>query len=137
VAALIGAEARDLVFTSGATEATISPSRVAQMYRPHGDHLITGVTEHRAVLEPPHLERAGYRVTYLPVDRFGGRGGAGRGGDWRADVLVSLMAANNEVARCIRSRRSARLQAPRRAVPHRRVQQAGKLPIDVEEMASG
>src|SRR5437868_1255662 len=73
VAELIGASPREIVFTSGATESdNLALKGVAWASRHRGDHLVTAVTEHRAVLDPArHLERDGFRVTYLPVDRFG------------------------------------------------------------------
>src|SRR5437764_11851125 len=73
VAALIGADAREIVFTSGATESNnLALKGAAHLYRRQGDHVITVQTEHRAVLDPcRRLEREGFRVTFLPVDRFG------------------------------------------------------------------
>src|SRR5262249_12022457 len=73
VAELIGGGPREIVFTSGATESTtLAIKGVAAAYRARGDHLVTVATEHRAVLDPcRRLERAGFRVTYLPVDRHG------------------------------------------------------------------
>src|SRR5439155_22435127 len=72
VAALVGADPREVVFTSGATESdNLAVKGVAGLYRRHGDHLVTVQTEHRAVLDPcRRLERAGLRVTYPPVDEF-------------------------------------------------------------------
>ena len=65
VAELIGAAAREIVFTSGATESNnLALKGVALAYRPQGDHLITAVTEHRAVLDTARrLEREGWKVT--------------------------------------------------------------------------
>src|SRR5262249_39459817 len=73
IAGLIGASAKEIVFTSGATESdNLAIKGVAAMYRRKGNHLITVVTEHHAVLDPcRRLEREGYEVTYLPVDRLG------------------------------------------------------------------
>src|SRR5690348_5204125 len=67
VAALIGAEPREIVFTSGATESNnLALKGVMEAYRSRGDHLATMATEHRAVLDPvQHLERLGSRVTVL------------------------------------------------------------------------
>src|SRR5438270_10024836 len=73
VADLIGASPRELVFTSGATESNnLALKGAAGMYRAKGEHLVTVVTEHHGVLDPcRRLEQSGFRVTYLPVDRFG------------------------------------------------------------------
>src|SRR5262245_59520963 len=73
IAELLGAEPREIVFTSGATESNnLALKGVAALYRAQGDHIITAATEHHAVLDPcKRLEHAGFRLTVLPVDRFG------------------------------------------------------------------
>src|SRR5438067_10719548 len=73
VADLIGASSKEIIFTSGATESdNLAIKGVAEMYRERGDHIITAVTEHKAVLDScKRLEKYGYRVTYLPVDKDG------------------------------------------------------------------
>src|SRR5690348_4585990 len=73
VAALIGASAKEIVFTSGATESdNLAIKGIAEQYRERGDHIITQVTEHKAVLDTcRRLERSGCRVTYLPVNSDG------------------------------------------------------------------
>src|SRR5438105_5008390 len=73
VASLINASPREMVFTSGATESNnLAIKGVAAMQRRQGDHIVTVVTEHKAVLDPcKRLEREGFRVTFLPVDRYG------------------------------------------------------------------
>src|SRR3984957_6708244 len=100
VARLIGATAKEIVFTSGATESdNLAIKGIAEMYRENGNHIVTAVTEHKAVLDSCHrLEQGGFRVTYLPVQK-----------DGRIDldelrrllsertILVSIMAANNEI----------------------------------------
>src|ERR1041384_8031629 len=69
IADLIGANPKEIVFPSGATESDNLPSKgVAEMYREKGNHIITAVTEHKAVIDScKHLEKYGYRVTYLTV----------------------------------------------------------------------
>src|SRR5271169_4046378 len=71
IAKLIGATAKEIVFTSGATESdNLAIKGVAEMYREKGDHIITQATEHKAVLDTcKRLEKRGFRVTYLPVQQ--------------------------------------------------------------------
>lgn len=73
VAALVGADATEIVFTSGATESNnLALKGVVEMYAGKGNHLVTCVTEHKAVLDAcKHLEKQGVLVTYLPVDSKG------------------------------------------------------------------
>src|SRR5258706_7230029 len=73
IARLIGATAKEIVFTSGATESNnLAIKGVAGMYRKKGNHIITAIPEHKAVLDPcKRLERDGFQVTFLPVDKFG------------------------------------------------------------------
>jgi cysteine desulfurase len=100
VAALIGAQAEEIVFTSGATESdNLAIKGIAHAYKDKGEHLITQQTEHRAVLDSCHaLEQEGFRVTYLPVDRQGMVDPEQvRGALTERTILVSLMHANNEV----------------------------------------
>lgn len=100
VAAALGADPSEIVFTSGGTEAdNLAIIGVARALRERGDHVITTAVEHHAVLEPCHfLEREGYRITYLPVD---GTGLVDPEEVRRAitprTILVSVMHANNEV----------------------------------------
>src|SRR5260221_9054022 len=100
IAKLIGATAKEIVFTSGATESNnLAIKGVAEMYRERGNHIITAATEHKAVLDTcKRLEKYGYRVTYLPV----GKSGLINLDDLRRaindkTILVTIMAANNEI----------------------------------------
>ncbi len=100
VAALIGAEPREIVFTSGATEANnLAIKGVAWMHASRGRHIITSATEHHAVLDPcRRLEREGWQLTVLPVDRYGLVDPDDVRRAIRPDtVLISIMAANNEI----------------------------------------
>src|SRR4051794_3898410 len=73
VAALVGGSGKEIVWTSGATEATnLAIKGVAEFYKDRGDHVITAKTEHKATLDTvKRLERQGYQVTYLDVDKTG------------------------------------------------------------------
>jgi cysteine desulfurase len=99
VAAAVGAEAADVVFTSGATEANnLAIFGAAQYYRDAGRHIVTARTEHKSVLDPcKELERRGWSVTYLTPDADGVLEPARVAAAVRPDtVLVSLMHVNNE-----------------------------------------
>jgi cysteine desulfurase len=100
VADLIGANPKEIIFTSGATESNnLAIKGVAEMYREKGNHLITCVTEHKAVIDTcKKLEKMGGRVTYLPVQKDGRI----NLDDLRAaitdkTVLITIMTANNEI----------------------------------------
>ncbi|HUO59872.1 MAG TPA: IscS subfamily cysteine desulfurase [Candidatus Acidoferrales bacterium] len=100
IAKLIGASAKEIVFTSGATESdNLALKGVAEMYREKGNHIITQVTEHKAILDTcKRLEKNGFRVTYLPVQKDGriDLDDLRRAIDDKT-ILVSIMAANNEI----------------------------------------
>jgi cysteine desulfurase len=100
VAVSVGAEAREIVWTSGATEANnLAIFGVAQYYRDRGHHIVTARTEHKAVLDPcRELERRGWEITYLIPDREGLLDPEQVADALRSDtVLVSLMQVNNEI----------------------------------------
>src|SRR5580658_11284459 len=73
VGSIINAGAKEIIFTSGATESNnLAIKGVAVMYKKKGNHIITTVTEHKAVIDPcKRLERDGYHITFLPVDKYG------------------------------------------------------------------
>src|SRR5205814_4281052 len=100
IATLIGATAKEVIFTSGATESSnLAIKGVAAMYKKKGNHVITQATEHKATLDTcKSLERDGFQVTYLPVDKFGQvRAVQVREAMTDKTILVSIMAANNEI----------------------------------------
>src|SRR3984893_7125256 len=100
IAKLIGATAKEIIFTSGATESNnLAIKGVAEMYREKGNHIITQATEHKAVLDTcKRLEKPGFRVTYLPVGADGliDLEDLKRAIDDKT-ILVSIMFANNEI----------------------------------------
>lgn len=100
VAALIGAEPNEIIFTSGATEAdNLAIKGVAETYVAKGSHIITCNIEHKAVLDVcKHLEKRGAEVTYLPVDADGLITPGQVEAALRPDtVLIAIMFANNEL----------------------------------------
>lgn len=138
VAALVGAGSREIIFTSGATESdNLAIRGAAAMYRQHGNHVVCAVTEHKAVLDPcRRLEREGFRVTYLPVDRYG-QVTVEEVAEvlTPGTILVSIMAANNEVGTLQPIEAIGRLCKERGVLFHTdAVQAAGKVPLDVERM---
>jgi cysteine desulfurase len=138
IATLLGATAKEVIFTSGATEANnLAIKGVAAMYRKKGNHVITQATEHKAVLDTcKRLERDGYQVTYLAVDKYG-RVSAEQVREAITDktVLVSIMAANNEIGTVLPVREIGKLCKEKGVLFHTdAVQAVGKVAIDVEEM---
>jgi cysteine desulfurase len=138
IAALIGADPREIIFTSGATESdNLAIKGVAGMYRRQGNHIVTAATEHRAVLDTcKRLAREGFRVTFLPVDRFG-RVSAEHVAEALTDqtILVTVMAANNEIGTLQPVGAIGKVCKERGVLFHTdAVQAAGKVPLAVEAM---
>jgi cysteine desulfurase len=139
VAKLIGAASpREIVFTSGATESdNLAIKGVAEAYRDKGNHIITCVTEHKAVLDSCKvLAKHGFDVTYLPV---GGNGliDMQRLRDAIADktILISIMAANNEIGTIQPIKEIGRLAKEKNILFHSDATQGvGKFPINVDDM---
>jgi cysteine desulfurase len=137
IADLIGASPKEIVFTSGATESdNLAIKGVAEMYAERGDHIITVVTEHKAVLDTcKRLEKHGCRTTFLPV----GKDGLIDLDQLRATitdrtVLISVMAANNEVGVLQPIREIGRIAKERGVLFHSDATQAiGKVPVHVIE----
>src|SRR5689334_16955400 len=100
IAGVIGATAKEIIFTSGATESSnLAIKGVAAMYKKKGNHIVTQATEHKATLDTcKRLEREGFQVTYLPVDKYG-QVHAEQVREALTDktILVTIMAANNEI----------------------------------------
>jgi len=140
VAGVLGARPAEIVFTSGGTESdNLALLGIAESQRAAGRHIVTSATEHHAVLHAAAaLERRGFRVTYLPVDREGFVDlGALQGAVLPETVLVSVMLANNEtgtiqpigeIARLVKAQNAATL------VHTDAVQAAGLLPLNVDEL---
>ncbi|HYM41794.1 MAG TPA: aminotransferase class V-fold PLP-dependent enzyme [Steroidobacteraceae bacterium] len=135
VAALIGAEADEIVFTSGATESdNLAVLGVARANADRGRHVVTARTEHKAVLDPcKRLEKEGFRVTYLVPERSGLVTAAAVAAALQPDTqLVSLMTANNEIGVLQDLAAIGELCRERGVALHSdAAQAAGKVPLDV------
>ncbi|RKY58005.1 MAG: cysteine desulfurase NifS [Candidatus Latescibacterota bacterium] len=138
VADLIGAKPEEIVFTSGGTEAdNFALKGVAYALRKRGDHIITSSVEHHAVFEAcKFLEKGGFKVTYLPVDRYGMVDPeAVHRAITDKTILVSVMHANNEVGTMQPIAEISKIAHERGAYFHTdAVQTAGHIPVDVEEL---
>src|SRR6201992_2970876 len=138
VAKLIGASAKEIIFTSGATESNnLAIKGIAEMYRERGNHIITQATEHKAVLDAcKRLEKYGYRVTSLPVKADGliDLEDLKRAFDEKT-ILVSIMFANNEIGVVQPIADIGTLCRERGVLFHTDgVQAVGKIPVDVNSM---
>ncbi|MCH7543457.1 MAG: IscS subfamily cysteine desulfurase [Proteobacteria bacterium] len=138
IAAIIGADPKEVIFTSGATESNnLAIKGVGHFYKARKDHVITCVTEHKCVLESCRtLEREGFALTYLPVR---GNGLIDLGELSRAfterTVLVSIMAVNNEIGVIQPVAEIGALCRQHGAFFHTDAAQAiGRIAIDVNEM---
>lgn len=136
IASLIGATAKEIIFTSGATESNnLALKGVAEMYAERGNHIITVATEHKAVLDTcKKLEKHGCKVTYLPV-RPDGLVDLDQLGDAITDktILVSVMYANNEIGVIQPIAEIGKLCKERGVLFHTDgVQAVGKIPVNVQ-----
>jgi cysteine desulfurase len=138
IAAVINADAKEITFTSGATEANnLAIKGVAEFLSGQGNHIITCVTEHKAVIDTcKHLERHGCEVTWLPVNRDGLIDLDELERSFRPEtILVSIMTANNETGVLQDVAAIGRMCHKRKVLFHTDAVQAfGKVPLDVEAM---
>lgn len=137
VAHLLGCKAGEIVWTSGATESdNLAIKGVAAAYREKGRHIITTRIEHHAVLDTcKRLEREGYQVTYLPVDRSGrvDPGDVERA-ITKGTILISIMAANNEIGTLQPIAEIGRIAKRHGVLFHTdAAQYVGKLPLSVDD----
>ena len=135
VASLIGATAKEIVFTSGATESdNLALKGVTEMYAEKGNHIITAATEHKAILDTcKRLEKHGTRVTYLPVQQNGLVDlDQLKAAITDKTVLISIMHANNEIGVLQPIREIGRIARERGVLLHTDgTQAAGKVPVNV------
>ena len=137
VAALLGCEPREIVFTSGGTESNNTSIHSALASRPDGKHIITTAVEHSAVRNPAqHLQERGYDVTFLGVDRAGRISLRELSDSIRPDTaLVSIMWANNETGVIFPMREIAEITQNKGVPLHTdAVQAAGKIAINLREI---
>jgi len=137
VAKLIGCTAKEIIFTSGATESNnLAIKGIAEMYREKGNHIITQVTEHKAVLDTcKKLEKMGYEVTYLPVETDGLVSVEKLAAAITPKtILVSIMYANNEIGVIQPVDAIGKLCHEKGVIFHTDgVQAVGKIPVDVQK----
>ncbi len=134
---LLGCETSEIIFTSGATESNNMVIKGIARAAGKGKHFITSRIEHPAVLEPcRQLERFGYGVTYLPVDRYGLVDPADLEKAIRPDTaLVTIMHSNNEVGTIQDIKELSRIAASRGVLFHTdAAQSAGKVRVQVDEL---
>ncbi len=138
IAHLIHADAKELVFTSGATESdNLAIKGVVEMYREKGDHIITSTTEHRAVLDPcKALEKKGVKVTYLAVDKTGMVNPEDvRNAITEKTILITIMMANNEIGTINPVKEIGKIAKEKGILFHcDATQGVGKIPVDVQDM---
>src|ERR1700756_1721713 len=137
IAKLINATPKEIVFTSGATESTnLAIKGVAEMYREKGNHIITQVTEHKATLDTcKRLEKYGYEVTYLPVEKDGRINLDDlRRAITPKTILISIMYANNEIGVVQPVAEIGKIAKEKGVFLHvDAVQAVGKIPVDVQK----
>ena len=137
VAKLIGADPKEIIFTSGATEAdNLAIKGVYEMYASKGNHIITAVTEHKAVLDTcKHIEKLGGEVTYLPVNNEGLIDLKDLEAAMRpTTILVAIMYANNEVGTVQPIKEISAIARRHGALVFTDATQAvGKIPVDVNK----
>jgi len=138
IARLIGADEKEVIFTSGATESNNLAIRgVAEFYKDRKNHIVTTVTEHKCVLDTcRHLEQSGFEVTYVPVQQNGLIDlDVLREAITDRTVAVSVMAVNNEIGVIQPLAEIGRICREKKVFFHTdAAQAAGKIPLDVEAM---
>ncbi len=137
IAAIIGGKSKEIIFTSGATESdNLAIKGVVEFYKEKGNHIVTCVTEHKAVLDSCRtLERQGKAtVTYLPVDKYGMVDPEDvRKAITDKTVLISIMYANNEIGTIHPVREIGKIAKEKGVIFHcDAVQAVGKIPVNAE-----
>ena len=134
----IGAKSEEIIFTSGATESNnLAIKGVAEQNRDKGNHIITCLTEHPAVLDPcKKLEKQGFNITYLSVDQYGMIDLDELKKSIRPEtIIISIMAANNEIGVLAPLEEIGKISRQHNTFFHTDATQAiGYVPIDVDGM---
>ncbi len=138
IAHLIGADAKEIIFTSGATESNnLALQGIVAMYKEKGDHMITNATEHRAVIDTAkYLEKKGVTVTFLSVDKVGMVSPDDvRNAITDKTILISVMLANNEIGTINPIAEIGKIAKEKGIIFHcDATQGVGKIPVNVQEM---
>lgn len=138
IAHLIKCDPKEIIFTSGATESdNLALKGVAEMYREKGNHIITVVTEHKAILDTAkRLEKMGFEVTYLPVEANGLiNPDVVKAAITEKTILISIMMANNEIGVIQPIAEIGKIAKERGVLFHcDATQGVGKIPVDVQAM---
>lgn len=138
IAKLIHCDAKEVVFTSGATESdNLALKGVVEMYKAKGDHVITCTTEHRAILDTcKSLEKRGIKVTYLPVEKNGRvNPDEVRKAITDKTILISIMLANNEIGTIHPIAEIGKIAKEKGILLHcDATQGVGKIPVDVDAL---
>ena len=138
IAALINANEKEIIFTSGATESdNMAILGIAEMYAEKGNHIITSNVEHKAILDSCKVaEKRGFEVTYLPVDQYGVvSADAVKKAITDKTILISIMFANNEIGTINPIGEIGKLAKEKGILFHTdAVQALGRVPVDVEAM---
>ncbi len=138
IAQLVHADAKEIIFTSGATESdNLALKGVVEMYKEKGDHIITSSTEHRAVIDTAkYLEKKGINVTFLPVDKTGMINPEDvRNAITDKTILISIMLANNEIGTIHPIAEIGKIAKEKGVIFHcDATQGVGKIPVNVQEM---
>ncbi len=137
IAKIINAQSSEIIFTSGATESiNLALKGIAEAYQSKGKHIISSVAEHSAVLDTlNYLAKAGFEITFLPVDQNGIVSISKLQDSIRTDtILVSIMTANNEIGTIQNIKEIGRICSEHNVFFHTDASQAiGKIPFDVTE----
>lgn len=138
VASVIGATSKEIIWTSGATESdNLALIGIAEMYKEKGNHIITTPIEHKAVLDTcKYLEKQGYEITYLPVDKYGLVNPEDvRKAITDKTILISIIHGNNEIGTVQPLKEIGAIAKEKGVIFHSDcVQTFGRMPINVEEM---